>query len=92
MNENRGKPVLAPRALELIMRDVLNGLEESVITAWLEAAPAGLEILSIDAPEEPTRGGEASGCGADVISLSHFRSARKRIDTLLPPQPAHRNR
>lgn len=88
MSENHCKPVLAPRALELIMRDVLEGLEESVITAWIEAAPVGLEILSIDAPE----GGAENGPGADVISLSHFRSARKRIDSLLAPQPARRNR
>ncbi|MFA7095224.1 MAG: hypothetical protein WC383_01925 [Gammaproteobacteria bacterium] len=38
------------KALELVMRDVLGGLEELATLAGYEAAPGSIEILSIERP------------------------------------------
>jgi hypothetical protein len=66
---------LSDRALELVMRDVLDGLEDLALGAALRSGNQGCRILSItDAKSEP-RGptGESPDGMAEVIDLTTFR-------------------
>ncbi len=67
---------LSDRALEMVMRDVLDGIQELAVRAALRSGPRGCRIIAI----EPARGerakppAERSG-SAQVVDLQSYRKA-----------------
>jgi hypothetical protein len=75
---------LGPRALEMVMRDVLGGMEELASMKGYEHMSGVYEIISIDPPSDQThermdteQKSEAPE-RADVLSMEEFRNRKER--------------
>ncbi|HEC15541.1 MAG TPA: hypothetical protein ENI99_03065 [Sedimenticola sp.] len=72
---------ISDRALEMIMRDVLNGMEECLLEAAYKGAQAGFEILDICPPpqkEKPAHAGqETAGDMAASAEVVRFPTKRR---------------
>ena len=76
---------LGPKALEMVMRDVLGGMEELATMKGYESMSEVFEIISIDPPYDQehnavpaqAKADEANSPRADVISLDAFRNRKE---------------
>ena len=70
------KSVFGPKALEMIMRDVLGGLEEFAHMKGFEPRPDVMEIIAIEPPARDETGGplhpDQQSTG-DVICFEQYR-------------------
>lgn len=73
MNGTLGK--LSDHALEMIMRDVLDGLAELANQAVLEAQTGQCQVLSIEASQYTLANNEHTGHCADIVDFSHYKKA-----------------
>lgn len=77
---------LGPKALEMVMRDVLGGMEELAALKGYESLSDVFEVISIDSPYGNEKGGLRTPVPkqmdrprkADVIPLESFRNRKKR--------------
>lgn len=76
---------LGPRALEMVMRDVLGGMEELATMKGFESMSEVFEVISIDPPyDQENNATSSTPCmdegntqRADVISLDAFRNKKE---------------
>ncbi len=66
---------LSERALEMVMRDVLEGLEDLALSAALASGDSGCQILSISdgRVEAPHKNRTTPATAAEVIDLDVYR-------------------
>ncbi len=86
-NDQSNKPKLGAKALEMIMRDVLDGMEELAILKSYQTGGGIMEVISVNPPAKPQAPSTSDddntesespthAIGADVVSLHHFRLRR----------------
>lgn len=46
----RTRPVMGPKALEMVMRDVLGGMEDLAIMKYFESSTDVFQVVAIEAP------------------------------------------
>jgi len=67
---------ISDRALEMIMRDVLDGLEEMSLASAFTSTHTGCEILWIRPPDrEHSAQTRARRCGGEVVDLQDYRKS-----------------
>ena len=88
-NDPPFKPKIGAKALEMIMRDVLDGMEELAALKSYQTGGGIMEVISVTPPAEVRPGREdraedaaketaapTEGRGADVVCLHRFRLRR----------------
>jgi hypothetical protein len=74
-DNNHKRRILGPKALEMIRRDVLGGLEDFAAMKAFEPQPDIMEIVSIKSPQGDDDGGEhTTDEGGAVVDLERYRS------------------
>ena len=76
-DQSVGKKVLGGKALELVMRDVLCGMEDLATRLGYDVTPYRVEILSID-PAPPTTCSAVTNTTAVVLSFPQREVAERR--------------
>jgi len=66
---------LSDRALELIMREVMDGLEELSIDTALNADHGSCTVLSIESPKRSSKRPEQFQHNAEVLDFFRYRKA-----------------
>jgi len=67
-NQSVDKKVLGDKALELVMRDVLCGMEDLATRLGYDVTPYRVEVLSIN-PAHPRTGGTSPSTSGVVIAF-----------------------
>jgi len=76
-DQSVGNKVLGGKALELVMRDVLCGMEDLATRLGYDVTPYRVEILSVD-PAPPTTGSAAINTTAVVLAFPQREVAERR--------------
>lgn len=72
MSDSGSPRVLGPKALEMIMRDVLGGMEDLAIMKAYQPGTDLVEIVAIEPAQQPQRADQR----VQVLDFEHFRSRR----------------
>lgn len=71
MSDSGSSRVLGPKALEMIMRDVLGGMEELALMKGYQPGADVVEILAIEPATESEVGG--NDAGSRIVDFERFR-------------------
>ena len=74
MSNSGSTRILGPKALEMIMRDVLGGMEELVLMKGYQPGSDVVEIIAIEPPAEAKT--DRNGANSRVVNFAHARRRR----------------
>ena len=78
MKKDDPRTVHGPRALEMIMKDVLDGMEELAAISLFDHPRVDTGLLSVEAtPAPPDPEPAGAGRQAEVLDLTTFRRTRR---------------